>query len=130
MADPKAVDVRVIIETDLEDSDINKMCGIAKVFFDANVGGSVTGDLRFEVLRQLAAHFVWIKDAETRVKSVSLAGAIAESYVQSKSLSLEDSPFWQTAVWLDPTGNLSLMDQPIAEFQIFGPSRGTDEEAV
>jgi hypothetical protein len=128
MADPKAVDVHVIIETDLEDSDINKMCGIAKVFFDANVGGSVTGDLRFEILRQLAAHFVFIKDAETRVKLVSLAGAIREDYVQPKSLSLEDSPFWQTAVWLDPTGNLSLLDMPVAEFQIFGPTRATDED--
>jgi hypothetical protein len=131
MADPKASDVRVIIETDLEDADINKMVGIAKVFFGANLGDqSIDGSLQFEILRQMAAHFVWVRDAETRVKLVSLAGAIREDYLQPSDLSLKASPFWQMAVSLDPSGILGTLDMPIAEFQIFGPSRTTDEESL
>jgi hypothetical protein len=103
--------VKEVIQTRLTDDEIESDIASALVMYRNFLGGSsIPSDLQVEIERYLAAHFVSLKDASTRVDSEKIGDAAVEySKLGKEGTGLKSTRWGQTAIDFDPTGILGRL---------------------
>ena len=116
-----ADDVREIVDTSLEDGDINAMINtayrmtlsIADALDDCGGEGMVD-----DIQKHLAAHFIVTR--ERRVKQKSVAGEYSVTYEYGElGEGLHSTPYGQTALTLDCTGALARLGLKKASLKVY-----------
>jgi hypothetical protein len=106
--------VRDVIDTRLTDAEIEGCIPTAIALYRNNLEGSsvpIAEDLETEIKRYLAAHYVSIKDRATKAAREELGEAEIEhaKNAGSSKTGLMSTEWGQTAVELDPTGQLGQL---------------------
>lgn len=103
-----ADEVRDIIDTDLEDSQINAFINMA-YFLTRVIAGKLTdcggSDAECEIQKLLAAHFITIRERQT--KNESIGGEWSVGYMGQDGLGLDASLYGQQAQAMDCSGELA-----------------------
>lgn len=116
MSDVVAADVKNILDTSLEDADINAYIGAAIALVDSVVG-TVTDALKFEIVRWLAAHLI----ASTREQQIAeaTAGPASVKFQGHTGLGLNSTQYGQQVKVLDASGKLAALDKQKVTASLF-----------
>jgi hypothetical protein len=109
MADPTASDVRTVIMTGLSDSDLDSVISIASNLYTNYLGSSsIDAATELNIKIWLSAHFVSLKDAQTRVEEEKIGDVSAKysSIDGNANNGLLMTRWGKTATTFDPTGIL------------------------
>ena len=99
----KATEVKAIMDTSLEDAEVNVYIGIANPVVTDVMDGSGVGAVRLEEIeRWLTAHFITV--TRERMGETEKLGEATIKYVGKFGMGLDSTPFGQTVQILDTTG--------------------------
>ena len=123
-----AVSVCAVLETDLEEAEVNPFINTANILVTEYLAGEGPSDaLLQEIETYLAAHFVTLRDRRTATEG---AGGVSFSYQGNFGMGLDSSQYGQTAQVLDSTGILStLSDEGRVSFIAKAGSEATNASA-
>ncbi|MFA5526892.1 MAG: DUF4054 domain-containing protein [Acholeplasmataceae bacterium] len=116
MSDVTAADVKNILDTSLEEADINAFIGGAAALVDSVVG-TVTDTLKFEIVRWLTAHLI----ASTREQQIAeaTAGPASVKFQGQSGLGLNSTQYGQQVKILDASGKLAALDKQKVAASLF-----------
>jgi len=120
--------VCAVLETSLNDDEVEPFIATANLMVTAYLGSSdLSADLLKEIETYLAAHFVTLRDVQTKTEK---ADGVAFTYQGEWGKGLGSSSYGQTAQILDGTGILSqLSDADRIGFFAKAGSEATNESA-
>lgn len=98
-------EVKLIIDTDLTDSEISSFIETANMVVDEVLSDSTVLSTRQlkEIEKYLSAHFICVREGQAMAEGAD-AGNI--TYTRQKGKGLESTSYGQTAMALDETGTL------------------------
>jgi len=98
-----ATEVKAIMDTSLEDSEVDVYIGIANPIVTDVMDGSGIGTVRLEEIeRWLTAHFITV--TRERMGDAEKLGEASIKYIGKFGMGLDSTPFGQTVQILDTTG--------------------------
>lgn len=116
-----ADDVKEVIDTGLDDAEINRFINIAYFIslpFASKLGSCGGTDALAEIQAQLAAHFISI-GREPQVKSESIGGEASATYRGVTGQGLKATLYGQAAIDLDCSGTLANSGLRRASFRVW-----------
>lgn len=109
-------DVRAILETSLDDGDIQVYIAVANGILSAELSNSGLGAATMaNIERWLTAHL--IASTRERMGKSEKLGEAAITYIGSFGIGLDSTPYGQTAKMLDSTGKLANMGKKSIKIQ-------------
>ena len=118
--------VKGIIKTQLEDSEIESAISTAMVLIEHNLSGeNIPSNVLVEITMYLSAHFVALRDDTTRIKMEKIGDASVEFQTNESPMdfsSLKSTKWGAVAVSLDPTGILQQLGLKKPKLCHLGPS--------
>lgn len=129
MARVGADELKEIFETDLSDPKLETFINAASILVDNRLSGrGVASATLKEIERFIAAHLASVSDSRVTKQSVGEASATLEARVRSDSRQgLEMTFYGQSAMALDPTGQLAQAGKRVASVKALGPFDSHDE---
>lgn len=103
-------EVKKIIETDMEDTDIQSYIDSASILVDSTIAGKLVDALLEQIEKWLTAHLM-ASTREQMVKQGKGGPASATFYGYGEGKGLEHTPYGQQAVSLDYTGTLKRISE-------------------
>ena len=110
MARTSTTEVKKIIETDMDTTDIQSYIDSATAFVDATVAGKLGDALLTQIEKWITAHLM-ASTREQMVKQGKGGPASATFYGYAEGKGLEHTPYGQQAVSLDYTGTLKRISE-------------------
>jgi len=101
-------DLRMLMDTEVPDESIQIFIRSANTLVNTRLSGKgLDEELLKEIEMWLSAHFV--AAARDRITTSETIGPASETYANVFSEGLKSTPYGQTAINLDPTGELSKL---------------------
>lgn len=120
-----ATDVKGIIDTTVEDVDIDRFIKTAQALVDARLLTKGLDDALLEQIElYLSAHYLTFKEKQT--SSVRFGDA-KDVYQGRTGMGLNSSHYGQTALALDISGTLASLGNETATFEVMDDGYGDDE---